>query len=195
MGLRGPHNRSNAACAAAAAWLMGAPPAAIERALAEFKPLPHRLETVAVIRGVEYVEDSKGTTPESTIAALHSFDSPIHLIAGGSPKGASFAELGKAIAGRAASVALIGQTAGEIEAAVRAAGESPVRVIRCVSLEEAVQALCALARPGDVVLLSPACASFGMFRNYVDRAEKFREIVRQMGEDANRPPDTVQGAR
>ena len=127
--------------------------------------------------GVAYVDDSVSTTPESTIAALQAFDVPVHLIAGGSEKGTPFAEMGRAVSQHARSVALIGQTAGRIEDAIRAAGPSGVAVTRCADLARAVDSLRQAARAGHVILLSPGCASFDMFRSYVDRAEQFRKLV------------------
>ena len=173
--LSGPHNRQNAALGASAAWLLGAAPDAIEDALRRLAPLPHRLETVAERDGVRYVEDSVATTPESTIAALRSFEGRVHLIAGGSSKGTPFDELGRVIAERATTVVLIGRTAPEIEAAIPPG--APVEVVRADTLDEAVAAARRRARAGDTVLLSPACASFDMFTNYVDRAEQFRALV------------------
>ena len=189
----GPHNRLNAACAAGAAWLLGAEAAPIEQALAGFQSLPHRLEPVASVHGVVYVEDSGSTTPESAMAGLRSLDAPVHLIAGGVSKGASFAELGRVIAERAKTAALIGQTASEIEAAVRACGHIRVSVVRAETLAEAFDAARQAARPGDVVLLSPGCASFDLFRSYVDRAEQFRALVEQAAVSPPRPPSSASG--
>ncbi len=179
--LAGPHHRMNAACAASAAWLLGAGAKDIEAALAAFKPLAHRMETVAVVDGVTWVNDSKATTPEAAIAALNAFDGPIHLIAGGSPKGTPFDELGRAIATRATTAALIGQTAPAIEAAVRACPGNRAEILRPATLAQAVEELRRRAGPGSVVLLSPACASFDLFRSYADRGDQFRRL-------ANAPP-------
>ena len=175
--LPGEHAAIDAACAASAAWLMGAPSEAIERALASFEPLPHRLETVAKKDGVRYVEDSVATTPEAAIAGMRAFDGPVYLIAGGSSKGTPFDAMGKAIADSVTAVALIGETAGEIEAAIPRRVGGGVEVIRAAGLREAFDALQRRAKPGSVILLSPGCASFGMFRNYVDRAEQFRALA------------------
>jgi UDP-N-acetylmuramoylalanine--D-glutamate ligase len=169
----------NAACAAAAAWCAGASGDAIERALAEFRPLPHRLETVGTIDGVRFVEDSVSTTPEASIAALRSFPSPIHLIAGGSSKGTHFAEMGRAVAEHATTAALIGEMAAEIASAITVASPAGTGVFCCSTLAEAFNVARRAAHPGDVVLLSPGCASFDMFRNYEDRAEQFRRLVRE----------------
>ncbi len=178
MRIPGAHNRFNAACAAASAWLLGAEPKAIEAALAGFPGLPDRIELVAETGGVRYYNDSIATTPESTMAALEAFREPIVLIAGGSSKNLSFAEVGRRIARRAKAVVLIGATAPEIERAIRAGGEPAPPIHPAESLEDAVRLAQRIARPGDVVLLSPACASFDMFRNYAERGRKFREAVR-----------------
>lgn len=180
MRIPGAHNRFNAACAAASAWLLGAEPKAIEAALAAFPGLPDRLELVAESGGVRYYNDSIATTPESTMVALEAFREPIVLIAGGSSKNLSFEEVGRRIARRAKAVVLIGATAPEIERAIRAAGEPVPPIHPAESLEEAVRLAHRIARPGDVVLLSPACASFDMFRNYAERGQKFRELVRSL---------------
>ncbi|MGO8703906.1 MAG: UDP-N-acetylmuramoyl-L-alanine--D-glutamate ligase [Candidatus Brocadiia bacterium] len=178
MRLPGAHNRFNAACAAASAWLLGAAPKAIEAALAEFPGLPDRLELVAETGGVRYYNDSIATTPESTMVALEAFREPIVLIAGGSSKNLSFEEIGRRIARRAKAVVLIGATAPEIERAIRAGAAPTPPIHPAKSLEDAVRLAHRIARPGDVVLLSPACASFDMFRNYAERGQKFREAVR-----------------
>jgi UDP-N-acetylmuramoylalanine--D-glutamate ligase len=180
MRIPGAHNRFNAACAAASAWLLGAGPQAIEAALAAFEGLPDRIEFVAEAGGVRYYNDSIATTPESTIAALEAFREPIILIAGGSSKNLSFEDVGRRIARRAKAAVLIGATAPEIERAIRAAGARTPQIHPAKSLDEAVRLARRLARPGDVVLLSPACASFDMFRNYAERGQKFREFVRSL---------------
>jgi UDP-N-acetylmuramoylalanine--D-glutamate ligase len=180
MRIPGAHNRFNAGCAAAAAWLLGAAPEAIESALRAFGGLPDRIEFVAERNGLRFYNDSIATTPESTMAALEAFESPIILIAGGSSKDLSYAEVGARIARRAKSVVLLGATAGEIERAVRDAGGDPPPIHHAASLEEAVRKAAACAAPGDALLLSPASASFDMFRNYAERGERFRQIVRSL---------------
>jgi UDP-N-acetylmuramoylalanine--D-glutamate ligase len=176
----GAHNRFNAACAAAAAWLLGAAPDAVESALASFNGLPDRIEFVAERNGVRFYNDSIATTPESTIVALDAFDSGIILIAGGSSKNLSYEQVGRAVARRAKSVVLIGVTAAEIERAVRNAADDPPSIHHAAGLDEAVSKAAACARPGDVVLLSPASASFDMFRNYAERGDRFRRIVNSL---------------
>ena len=180
MRLVGPHNQFNAACAAASAWLLGADRRAIEAALASFAGLPDRIELVGEKNGVRYYNDSIATTPESTIVALESFAQPVVLIAGGSSKNLSFEHLGPRIASRARAVVLMGRTAPQIESSIRAArGAQPI-MEHAAALPEAVATAARLARPGEVVLLSPACASFDMFRNYAERGQKFRECVRAL---------------
>jgi UDP-N-acetylmuramoylalanine--D-glutamate ligase len=201
MRIPGAHNRFNAACAAASAWLLGAEPKAIEAALAAFAGLPDRIEFVAESGGVRYYNDSIATTPESTMAALEAFREPVVLIAGGSSKNLSFEEVGRRIARRAKAVVLIGATAPELERAIRAvatdftaeaqrtrrtnlvsdnAGVPCPPIHPAKSLEDAVRLAHRIARPGEVVLMSPACASFDMFRNYAERGQKFREFVRSL---------------
>ena len=176
-GLRGDHNLENAIAAAAAARAAGVDAADIDRALREFAPLPHRLEPVAGAAGVEFVNDSKATNPDATIQALTAFPAGVHLILGGSLKGADFAGLARAVAaGPVARVYLIGQAAESLAAALDAAG---VASERSGTLEAAVQAAAANARPGETVLLSPACASFDQFRDYEDRGEAFRRLAQE----------------
>jgi UDP-N-acetylmuramoylalanine--D-glutamate ligase len=176
-GLRGDHNLENALLAAAAARAAGATPDGIDRALREFAPLPHRLETVASAGGVEYVNDSKATNPDATIQALTAFTQGMHLILGGSLKGSDFSPLASAVAAAPVErVYLIGQAADALAGALAEAG---VAFERAGTLEAAVDAAAAAARPGETVLLSPACASFDQFRDYEDRGETFRRLARE----------------
>jgi UDP-N-acetylmuramoylalanine--D-glutamate ligase len=176
-GLRGDHNLENALVAAAVARAAGATPDGIDRALREFSPLPHRLETVASAAGVEYVNDSKATNPDATIQALTAFTGGIHLILGGSLKGADFSALAQAVAAApVARVYLIGQAADALAEALDAVGVAPER---SGTLAAAVHAAAAGARPGETVLLSPACASFDQFRDYEDRGQTFRRLAQE----------------
>jgi len=168
--LPGPHNRANAAAAAALALARGIAPAAIDAALRTFPGVEHRLEEVAVLDGVRWVNDSKATNVASTLVALAAFDAPVHLILGGRGKGQSFAALRAPVAERCASVALIGEAAEELAAVLPGAR-------RCGDLAGAVAAAGAAARSGDVVLLSPACASFDQFRDFEERGRAFKELV------------------
>jgi UDP-N-acetylmuramoylalanine--D-glutamate ligase len=176
-GLRGDHNLENAIAAAAAARAAGVEGAHIDRALRQFAPLPHRLEPVASARGVEFVNDSKATNPDATIQALTAFPAGVHLILGGSLKGADFAPLAQAVAaGPVARVYLIGQAADALAEALDAAA---VASDRSGTLAAAVDAAAANACPGETVLLSPACASFDQFRDFEDRGEAFRRLAQE----------------
>jgi UDP-N-acetylmuramoylalanine--D-glutamate ligase len=173
--LRGPHNRLNAMAAAAVTLARGVDPEAVREGLRTFPGVPHRLEEVTERGGVLYVNDSKATNVASTLVALASFpDRPVHLVLGGRGKGGGYAALREPVAERAAAVYAIGEAEEEIAGALADAGP-PVH--RCGDLERAVAAARAAARPGDVVLLSPACASYDQFRDFEERGERFRALV------------------
>jgi UDP-N-acetylmuramoylalanine--D-glutamate ligase len=182
--LPGRHNTANALAAAAAALACGVQPWQVAEALSSFGGLPHRLEMVARnARNVAFYNDSIATTPESAICALDSFHGPITLIAGGSDKGSPFDVLAEAVTRKVRRLILMGVTAPRIEEAVRRAGEKLGQIpeIRRVdSLEEAASVSCLGAEPGEVVLLSPACASFDMFRNFQERGDRFRDLARAL---------------
>ncbi|HEV2062631.1 MAG TPA: UDP-N-acetylmuramoyl-L-alanine--D-glutamate ligase [Solirubrobacteraceae bacterium] len=168
--LRGAHNVQNAMVAAAVALSLDAGREAVVAGLRTFAGVPHRLEEVAFHDGVLFVNDSKATNVESTIVALRSFPSGVRLILGGRGKGQDFAPLAPLVAERCASVHLIGEAAGDLRAALgtgHADGD----------LETAVAHARSLARPGEVVLLSPACASFDQFSDFEARGAAFRRIV------------------
>jgi UDP-N-acetylmuramoylalanine--D-glutamate ligase len=169
--LRGPHNVRNAMAAAAVALARGVDPDAVTEALRHFAGVPHRLEEVATHDGVLYVNDSKATNVDSTLVALRSFASGVHLILGGKGKGQDFSALAPEVAHRTASVHLIGEDGPRIASAL--AGGAFVDG----DLETAVSHARRLAQPGDVVLLSPACASFDQFADFEARGEAFRRIV------------------
>jgi UDP-N-acetylmuramoylalanine--D-glutamate ligase len=173
----GRHNVVNALAAAAAALSLGAAPEAVARGLARFEGLPHRLETVAATRGVRFVNDSKSTNVASLAVALEALPGPLVLIAGGQDKRTDLAVLRPLVRGRVRALVLIGEAADRFEAEL---GASAPVVRRAASLDEAARAALALAAPGDVVLLSPACASFDMFRDYEERGDRFREIARRI---------------
>jgi UDP-N-acetylmuramoylalanine--D-glutamate ligase len=175
--LRGEFNLINAAGAAAASCLFGASAEGVLDGVRRFQPIPHRLELVHEEDGIEFYNDSIATTPESVICALEALGPRVVLIAGGSDKGSSFEELGRAIARRAISLVLIGKMAPAIRRAVEAASPS-IPVHDETSLEGAVRRARAIARPGDRVVLSPACASFDMFANFEDRGNRFTRLVR-----------------
>jgi UDP-N-acetylmuramoylalanine--D-glutamate ligase len=142
--------------------------------------VPHRLETVAERDGVRWVNDSQATIPQAAMAALEAFETPVILIAGGKDKGLDYAAFADAIAARCRAVVLIGETAPTLEALL--GGRVPVQ--RAGSMDEAVAAAAALARPGDVGLLSPAAASFDMFVDYAARGDAFRDAVDALGAPA-----------
>ena len=172
--LRGEHNRENAAAATAAARAAGIPDEAIAEALRSFTGVPHRLEPVGELAGVRYVNDSKATNPEAAERALTAYDR-VRLIAGGSRKGTPFAALARTARERGVLRAyLIGESAGELAEAFAAEG---VPTTDAGDLATAVRSAGADAEPGDVVLLSPACASFDQFRDYEERGDRFRAVV------------------
>jgi UDP-N-acetylmuramoylalanine--D-glutamate ligase len=174
----GRHNLENALAAAAAALLSGIDGPTIAAALSTFPGVPHRLEPAGVVGGVKYVNDSKGTNPESVLKALDSFQEPIILIAGGKPKGSDFTRLARRIRARVKALVLLGQAAPQIEQAVRAAGYTAIW--NEASLEECVKTAARLAVPGDLVLLSPACASWDMFGDYEERGDLFKKLVQDL---------------
>ena len=175
--LLGDHNVANALAAALAASRLGAPPSAIAQTLRSFKALPHRHQLVAERGGVRWVDDSKGTNIGATAAGLAGYPpGTIHLILGGLGKGQDFNELRQATEGRLARVYLIGAAAGEIAEALE--GTAPIE--SCGLLAEAVRRAAAHARPGDTVLLSPACASFDQFANYAHRGDEFARLAREI---------------
>ena len=170
--LPGAHNLQNALAAALGASLMGIERPAIAAGLASFRGVPHRLETVAEVDGVCWVNDSKATNVDSAGVALEAFDLPLVVILGGRHKGSSYAPL-IARLGRARAVLAIGEAAPLIEQELGPA----VPVERAGTLERAVGRARSIARPGDVVLLTPACSSYDQFANYEERGERFRELV------------------
>ena len=173
IGIPGPHNLSNALAATAAAAAIGVAPTDAARVLRSFRSLEHRLEGVALVDGVHYVNDSKATNVDAVSFALLSFDAPIVLIAGGKDKGTDFSPLGPAIGRRVKRLILIGEAAGTMERTF----EGLVPMERAGSLGEAVRSASGAAESGDVVLLSPACASFDMFDDFEDRGRRFKEEV------------------
>ncbi len=170
--LHGAHNVDNVMAAILVGLAAGLDRKAIAAAVRGFKPLHHRLETVAERDGILYVDDSKATNPGAVIAALRSFDRPIVLIAGGKSKGTEFNDLGKVISSRTKAVVLIGESAKDIAKHVKRS-----KVAYAASMEEAVATAGTFAQRGDVVLLSPACASFDMFASAEARGEAFVSAV------------------
>jgi len=176
----GRHNVANALAAAVVGDVFDIDPQAIAGVLREFEGVPRRLETVGEKDGVLWVNDSAATTPAATETALAAFDRPAVVILGGISKGADFSRLARALTRRARGAVLIGRAADEIAQAIAAADpEGRIAVRRAASLEDAVAAMRELVRPGDVALLSPACASFDMFSSADERGNRFAEIVRE----------------
>ena len=172
--LRGAHNIDNAMGAAAAALADGVDLAAVAAALRDFGGLPHRMELVREIRSVAYVNDSKATNVAAAAAALRAFEGGVHVILGGSLKGVAFAPLVHVIEERCRGCYLIGEAADQLARDLR---RSAVEVVVCGELERAVVEAARRARPGEAVLLAPACASFDQFVDYAERGERFRELV------------------
>jgi UDP-N-acetylmuramoylalanine--D-glutamate ligase len=177
--LRGRHNLENVTAASLTAYLAGANPETISKVVRNFLGLEHRLELVCEVSGVKYYNDSFSTTPETAIAALDSFTEPIILIAGGSSKRSDYRELGKKIAdSNVKTLILIGDTADEIKSAIpNFKGEI---VLGLAKMAEIVVEATKWSKEGDVVLLSPASASFGLFENYKDRGNQFKAAVQKL---------------
>ncbi len=175
--IAGAHNAANALAALALCSALGVAPVSLEKGLRSFRGLPHRLEHVAARRGVDWYDDSKGTNVGAAVAAMRGLGRRVVLIAGGDGKGQDFAPLAQAACSHARRVLLIGRDAPLIAEAMQASG---VQVERCGSLEQAVSRAAAIAKQGDGVLLSPACASFDMFRDYRHRGEVFAAAVRAL---------------
>lgn len=173
----GVHNRANAAAATAAARAAGLADDAIAAALETFAGVPHRLELVRELRGIRYVNDSKATNTAAARRAVAAYEAPIHLILGGSLKGEDFGPFARKLPANVRSVHLIGAASDELASALDAAGRT---YARDETLERAVSHATADARPGDVVLLSPATASFDQFRNFEERGDTFRRIVEEL---------------
>jgi UDP-N-acetylmuramoylalanine--D-glutamate ligase len=175
LAIHGVHNVANALAACALARAAGVPRERLAPALATFRGLPHRLERVARRHGVDWYDDSKGTNVGATIAALRGLGKRAVLILGGEGKGQDFAPLREPVAQYASHVLLIGRDAPLIETAL-----AGLPTQRCATLEQAVERAARLAGPGEAVLLSPACASFDMFRDYKERGERFAAAVRAL---------------
>jgi UDP-N-acetylmuramoylalanine--D-glutamate ligase len=174
--LVGRHNQANALAALLTTRLTGATHAEALRALTEFQPLAHRMELVAKAAGVLFYDDSKGTNVGAVVAALDGFPRRVVLIAGGRDKGGDYAPLARAMGRVGRAAVLIGEAAEQIETAFR--GVVPVQ--RAGTMEDAVASAAQLAQPGDAVVLSPACSSFDMFRDYAHRAQVFRAAVERL---------------
>jgi len=171
--LPGSHNAANAMAAAAAALAVGVSPAAIVSGLRTFRGLPHRLEEVGVVAGVRYVNDSKATNVASAAVALRSYEAPLILIAGGRGKGEDFLPLAREAAGRVRQCFFYGEAREQLAAAF--ADAVPYELVD--DIPAAVRAAAAAARPGDIVILAPACTSWDQYRDYEARGEDFKNSV------------------
>jgi UDP-N-acetylmuramoylalanine--D-glutamate ligase len=178
--LPGRHMLSNVLCAALGAHLVGAATAAIAEAIAGFRGVPHRLETIGERGGIRFVNDSQATVPQAAVAALEAFEAPIVVIAGGKDKGLDYRAFADAVAAQGRAAVLIGETAEELAGLI--GGRVPV--LRAADMASAVASAARLAHPGDVVLLSPAAASFDMFTDYAERGDAFRSAVEALEVDA-----------
>ena len=176
----GKFNYDNACAAIDAVWGITNNAAAIEKGLAMFKGLPHRLQLVRELDGVKYYDDSIATIPGAAIAALRAFDESKVIILGGSSKGSNFTELGSELKNHDVSAILVGDEAENIAKACRAAGFSNFEILNGISMAKIVSRAQSHAKPGGVVLLSPACASFGLFKNYSDRGNQFIDAVNKL---------------
>jgi len=172
--LRGPHNMFNATCAIRAALLLGAESGKIQEGLDTFTPPPHRLEKVAVVNGVTYINDSKATNVDSVFYALQAMDTPTVWIVGGQDKGNDYSPLFKLVRKKVKAIVCMGVDNSKIVSAFK---KFKKPMLEARSAEEAVRVAAGFAEKGDTVLLSPACASFDLFKNYEDRGEQFREAV------------------
>ncbi|MHB8881912.1 MAG: UDP-N-acetylmuramoyl-L-alanine--D-glutamate ligase [Thermodesulfovibrionales bacterium] len=176
IGIQGVHNLENAMAASAMALLAGCSPEAVRASLREFRGLEHRLEAVRELDGVRYINDSKGTNVDAVLKSIESFPDPIILIAGGRDKAGDFGALRDLVSRKVRAVVLIGEAAGKIGEALNGLTE----ILRAPDMREAVALSRSKARPGDVVLLSPACASFDMFRDFEDRGRQFKKSVLEL---------------
>jgi UDP-N-acetylmuramoylalanine--D-glutamate ligase len=160
---------------------MGLERDAVREGLRTFAGIPHRLERVAKLGEVLYVNDSKATNVASALAGIRAFDRGVRLIAGGRPKQESFEQLAPVVAERCVACYLIGEAAERMARELAGAAQAGVEITYCGTLERAVEAAAAEAKPGEVVLLSPACASFDAFRDFEERGDRFRELVEALG--------------
>ncbi len=182
--LPGQHNISNVLASIMVATLLEVPLNSIREILLKFKGLEHRIEFVDEIDGVKYYNDSKATTPHSTIAALRSFQNSIILIAGGYDKQVSFQELAKEIVkSQIHALILLGETADKIERAVLEVAKDKIKILKVPSLKEAVKLASQISTPSDIVLFSPACASFDMFKNFKQRGKIFKDLIKALSKD------------
>jgi UDP-N-acetylmuramoylalanine--D-glutamate ligase len=174
--IKGAHNVENVLAAVCSARLAGVSAEAIRGAVEKFKAVEHRLEYVATRKGVEFYNDSKATNVDATAKAIAAFNGGIHLILGGKDKGSPYTVLADLLRERASAVYTIGVAAPKIEADLRGV----VPILSCETLQKAVAAAAAAARPGEVVVLAPACSSYDQFDNYEQRGRVFKELVKAL---------------
>ena len=174
----GDHNVENVLAAVGITYYMGVPVSTIGKVCTEFKGVPHRIEYVKTVNGVEYYNDSKGTNPDAAIKGIKAMKSKTYLIGGGYDKKSSYDEWIDSFDGKVKKLVLLGQTASDIDKSARSRGF--VDTVFVKSLEEAVKYCYDMAEPGECVLLSPACASWGMFDNYEQRGDMFKEYVNKL---------------
>ncbi|HXN14285.1 MAG TPA: UDP-N-acetylmuramoyl-L-alanine--D-glutamate ligase [Candidatus Acidoferrales bacterium] len=174
--LRGRHNISNAMAASAAALALGVKPEVIERALASFRGLPHRIEVVHENGGITYIDDSKGTNVGAVVEAIDALAAPIILIAGGLDKGGDYAPLRRPLEEKVKLAIFNGAARDKMAAAL----EGTTKIESVATLKQAVEHAARVAQPGDTVLLSPACSSFDQFKDYAERGNVYKELVRAL---------------
>ena len=188
--LRGAHNVANVVAAVAVAGVVGLDFGAAAQAVRAFAPVPHRLELVAEVRGVTYYNDSIATTPERSLAGVHSFQEPIVLLLGGREKHLPLEEFAQELVERCRAVVCFGEAGPLLEEALRyaAGGADEPEIVLVETLPEAVAAAAGCAKAGDIVLLSPACASYDAYDNFEQRGEDFRRIVNDMAATGGKEP-------
>jgi len=172
----GPHNAENVLAAAHVARLVGVPAESIAAAVRTFKAVEHRLEFTASVGGVRYYNDSKATSVDAAIKAIDSFDGNLWVILGGTDKGSDYTVMRETLRTKAHAVLVIGAAAEKIATHL----EGAVRLIPCGTIQRAVAEASASARPGDIVLLAPACSSFDQFQNYEQRGQVFKQLVKDL---------------
>lgn len=192
--LRGAHNVANVLAAVAVAGAAGLPFDAVARAVREFKPVGHRLELVGSVDGIAYYNDSIATTPERTLAGIRSFEEPIVLLVGGRHKNLPLEELAEEACLRCRAVICFGEAATLLDEAMRMAALGPAEppeIEQVDTMDEAVARARHLAKPGDVVLLSPACTSYDAFQNFEERGERFRQLVGEIASKGGKEPSPL----
>lgn len=178
----GAHNLENALAAAAICFFSGIEIPVIARLLREFKGVEHRIEFVREVKGVRYVNDSKGTNPDASIKAIEATKTPIHLIAGGYEKNSDFTEFIESFGGKVKSLLLLGATAERFKETALECGFPEESIYLCDSMAQVIEKAYSLAKPGETVLLSPASASWGMYNNFEERGEDFKQLVGNLAE-------------